>query len=137
MKYVYSNNLKELEKLAANIESFAELEGVSPATAHAFNLCLDEILTNIVSYAFDDGGEHQVLLELSRSGDQIIATISDDGRIFNPLEEAEAPDIEADIEDREVGGLGIFFVREMMDSLDYRRDGDQNILTLRKRDAVE
>lgn len=134
MKYVYSNDLKELEKIAANIESFAELEGVSPATVHAFNLCLDEIFTNIVSYAFDDGARHKVFLELVREGADVVATIHDDGRPFNPLEEAKAPDLDADIEDREIGGLGIFFVREMMDAVAYRRDGDRNLLTLRKKD---
>lgn len=137
MKYVYTNDLKELEKIAADIESFAEAEAISPAVAHAFNLCLDEIFTNIVSYAFGDDGQHEVLIELRREGEDVVAVVSDAGQSFNPLTDSKEPDLESDIEDRDIGGLGIFFVKELMDAVDYQRDGDRNVLTLRKRNAPD
>lgn len=132
MRYTYCNDLKELDKLASDLEAFGEEAGVHPMMIHTFNLCLDEILTNIISYGFEDDNEHEIILEIEAVGDTVKAIISDDGKAFNPLAEVKDPDLDSPIEDREIGGLGVFFLKQMMDKLDYRREGGRNILTMEK-----
>jgi len=132
MRFTYRNDLSELEKLAKDLETFGEKHGINPAVMHAFNLCLDEILTNIVSYGFDDGQEDEVELEIEEKDEVVTATIIDHGKSFNPLTEAQEPDLEASVEDRAIGGLGIFFMKQMMDSVDYQRINDCNCLTMSK-----
>ncbi len=133
MRFTYENQLSELEKLAGNLEAFGEQEDVNLAVIHAFNLCLDEILTNIISYGFDDKDEHVVTLDITREGDVICAVMEDPGKEFNPLTDAKEPDLDASIEEREIGGLGIFFLKQMMDELEYERVGDHNRLTMKKK----
>lgn len=132
MRFTYENDLAQLEKLATDLENFGEEADVNPAIIHAFNLCLDELLTNIISYGFDDSAEHDIYLEITREGDKVMATIVDNGKEFNPLTDAKDPDLEADIEDREIGGLGIFFLKQMMDELHYARVDGRNRLTMTK-----
>lgn len=133
MQISYQNDLSELARLAADLEAFCQQQGLGDGIAHAFNLCLDELMTNIINYGFEDGGPHQIHLEMERKGDEVVATLRDSGKAFNPLNDAAEPDLQADLEDREIGGLGVFFVKQMMDAIDYRRDGNQNVLTLKKR----
>lgn len=133
MRFIYRNDLAELEKLAADLEAFGEAHGVNPGVVHAFNLCLDEIITNIISYGFEDGAEHEIMLELRADDGQVVATVIDTGKAFNPLTDAKEPDLDASLEDREIGGLGIFFLKQMMDTLDYHRANDRNHLTMVKR----
>lgn len=135
MRFTYLNQLSELEKLAGDLESFGEKEDLNPAVVNAFNLCLDEILTNIISYGFEDEGEHEIVLDMGREGDWITAVMEDPGKEFNPLTDAKDPDLEAELEDREIGGLGIFFLKQMMDELTYERVGDRNRLTMKKKNV--
>jgi len=133
MRFTYRNDLSELEKLARDLESFGEEHAVNPAVVHAFNLCLDEILTNIVSYGFEDGSEHEIHLDLTEKDEVVTATLVDEGKPFNPLTDAKDPDLDASVEDREIGGLGIFFMKQMMDAVDYERVDGRNCLTMSKR----
>lgn len=93
-------------------------------------IAVDEIITNICSYAYGDGaGEMTVACNVS---DGVIeVTFSDSGIPYNPLEKDD-PDITLSLEEREVGGLGIFMVKKVMDEVIYRREGDLNILTIKK-----
>ncbi|GHC00502.1 ATP-binding protein [Cerasicoccus arenae] len=135
MRFSYRNELSELETLAQNLETFGDENDVNPAIIHAFNLCLDEILTNIISYGFEDVTEHDIYLEIHRDGEMIVATMVDNGKAFNPLTDSKDPDLETSIEDREIGGLGIFFLKQMMDELDYQRMEGYNRLTMRKKNV--
>ncbi|WP_269538834.1 ATP-binding protein [Cerasicoccus fimbriatus] len=136
MHFTYQNDLSELEKLATDLESFGEKHDINMAVVHAFNLCLDEIITNIISYGFEDGADHRIDLEMSMEGELVVAQISDNGKAFNPLTDSKDPDLESALEDREIGGLGIFFLKQMMDELDYERDGDKNRLTMKKKNVA-
>lgn len=132
MEFKYKHDLKELSKLAEDLEAFGEANDINPAILHCFNLCLDEMLTNIISYGYDDGPEHAAYLDISLEDEMITAVLKDEGRPFNPLEEAPDPDLDAELEDRKIGGLGIHFCKELMDSLKYQRVGDWNVLNMSK-----
>jgi len=94
---------------------------------------VDELFGNIARYAYGkDGGKVDVIAELNEDKSEITIVLKDRGIPFNPLEKEE-PDTDASAGDREVGGLGIFLVRNMMDDMTYERKDDQNILTIRKK----
>lgn len=127
-----ANDLGEIGRLAELVDSFCADNGLGEAVAHAFNLSIDELLTNTISYGYDDTETHQITVTLTAFGDRMTATIQDDARAFDPTQ-SETPDIEADLDDRPIGGLGLFFVREMMDEISYERVGAFNRITLTKR----
>ena len=127
-----ANRLEEIERLAAAVEAFGAAHQLPGPVIFAFNLSLDEVVTNVISYAFNDVQEHPIDVHLRLMGDVMQAEVTDSGRPFNPID-VPAPDLDAPIDERRIGGLGIHIVREMMDTLEYAREGDRNILRLRKR----
>ena len=132
LQFSVANDLREIAVAADRIDEFCALHGIPPATAYAVNLSVDELLTNTISYGYEDGGEHRIDLTIRLDGDVLAVEISDDGIEFAP-DSADDPDTAASIEDRPIGGLGIFLTRQMMDSFDYRRDEGRNIVTLTKK----
>lgn len=97
------------------------------------DMAIDEILTNIVSYAYPGGtGEMTVRYEFDPSDRMVSITFSDSGIPFDPLQKPD-PDITLPAEQRRIGGLGIFMVKSMMHAMKYRRENGKNILTIHKR----
>ena len=95
-------------------------------------ICCDEIFTNIASYAYPDGnGSVTVTIEFVSETKSLRIIFSDSGTAFNPLEISE-PDTSSALSERKVGGLGMFMVKKMMDSVEYCRQDGKNILTLTK-----
>ncbi len=130
MRHTYRNDLADLARLAADIEVFADQNNLDRDTAHVFNLCLDEVFTNIVSYGYADHQSHEIFLDLTAAPHEIIAVIRDDGRAFNPLTEAPPPDLDSPIEGRQIGGLGVHFLKTLMARVAYRREGAWNVLEM-------
>jgi serine/threonine-protein kinase RsbW len=128
-------DLDEIIRLPALIEDFAARSGIPPAVAATLNLVLEELVANTVTYGYDDADDrrhdHSIEIRLSRHDDTITLQIEDDAKPFDPLQ-LDAPDIDAALEEREPGGLGIHFVRTLMDTVEYRRIGDRNRLTMTK-----
>lgn len=131
MNWSIKNDLTEIEKLAGEIESFGEKQDISQALIFNINLSLEELITNIINYGYRDGQEHQIHIDLQVAKTEIVVELKDDGIPFNPLE-APCPDVNQDLNDRPVGGLGIFLVRSLMDDVQYRRTGEQNVLIMKK-----
>lgn len=127
------NELAEIPRLREKIETF--LDGFGLPADVVFNICLslDEIFTNIVSYGYDDPSRHEIDVILRHDGHTVSATVVDDGREFDPLANALPPDLESALEDRSVGGLGVFLVRTFMDDVSYSRDGERNRLVIVKK----
>jgi anti-sigma regulatory factor (Ser/Thr protein kinase) len=128
------NRLAEIGKAAELIEAFGAAHGLSPEVVFNLTLALDEVVTNIISYAYDDEAEHQIGIRVALDADGVSLQVEDDGRAFNPLD-APKPDVGLDIDQRPIGGLGVHLVRSLMDALEYRREGDRNIFIMRKRTA--
>jgi anti-sigma regulatory factor (Ser/Thr protein kinase) len=125
------NNISETEKLSEVCEQFALQYNLSPITANAITLSLDEIVTNIISYGYDDNKCHKIFIDFFVSEKLFKAVISDDGRKFNPLDQPEA-DISLPLEDKDIGGLGLHLVRNLMDQITYNYENDKNVLTITK-----
>jgi Anti-sigma regulatory factor (Ser/Thr protein kinase) len=125
------NQVEQLEELAGILETVSEEWDIPMKVSLNLNLVLEELITNIIFYGYDDKNEHRIFIRLYKKDNEIEIQIEDDGKEFNPLLVAE-PDIDESIENRKIGGLGIHFVRKIMDGMNYRRSDDKNILTLTK-----
>ncbi len=96
------------------------------------DVAVDEMLANITSYAYEDGtGDLTVRFDYDAGRSAAVITFMDSGKPFNPLER-EDPDVTLSVEERQIGGLGIFLVKKTMDGMEYRRERDRNILTITK-----
>lgn len=131
MDYAIRNNLPEIERLAEAVEEFGEAHDISPKIIFAINLSLDELITNTINYGYNDTEEHQIQVKLSLNEREIEIELKDDGMEFNPLL-LPVPDTNKPLEERPIGGLGIHLVRNAMDQIEYKRQGDTNILLMKK-----
>lgn len=129
--FVIDNQVGELTLLAEKIKELAEKWELSQALAMNINLVIEEALTNIIFYAFADNNKHEIKVSVTLNNNMLTIEITDDGIPFNPLLQQQ-PDITLPAEERPVGGLGIFLISQMMDTMHYARQKDQNILTLNK-----
>lgn len=132
LELVLKNDMAEHARLAAALDEWAGEQGIDPALATSFELAFDEILANITSYAYDDEEEHAIEVACRWDGETLRAEVVDDGRPFDPLA-APDPDLEAGLDEREVGGLGLFLVRQLMDEVGYRREAGRNRLSFAKK----
>lgn len=125
------NDLSELGRLTQAITDYCESSGLSQQILFALNLSLEEVVANVMSYGYEDDQEHLIVIRISCTDGGLHIEVEDDGIAFNPLEQ-KPPDIDAPIEERPIGGLGIHLVRHYMDALEYRRDNERNILSMKK-----
>jgi anti-sigma regulatory factor (Ser/Thr protein kinase) len=126
------NDPAELRQIEKWIQSFAEAAQLSPAARNAFDLALVEWVTNVVAYAYDDAQEHWIAVRFLTGSGQARVEVEDDGRAFNPLTLPRV-DAHAPLEQRAVGGLGVHMIRQLMDSVEYRRAEGRNILSMTRR----
>ncbi|MDE0173699.1 MAG: ATP-binding protein [Defluviicoccus sp.] len=125
------NDLAELAVAAAQVDRFCATHGLSPDIAFAVNLSVDELLTNTIRYGYPNGGSHRIAMTVRLDGGVLQVELEDEAEPYDPTT-VPHPDIGAPIEARPIGGLGVHFVREMMDGFAYRRGEDRNIVTLTK-----
>ena len=122
----------DLPRIQSAIGEFSREQDWPPDIEFQVDLVLEELVLNVVNYG-SRGGEGEINIELVSDPEAVIIQIIDDGRPFDPLTDAPAPDTESGIEDRAVGGLGIHLVRTMMDDVTYRREENKNYMRLVKR----
>ncbi len=126
------NKISEIILLDNFLEQLSEKWVAVAKHTFNINLALEEAVTNVINYAFKDNNEHLINLDFSLENRELKITITDDGIEFNPLLK-EDPNTELSLEERKIGGLGIFFVKNIMDNIDYERINNKNILTLIKK----
>jgi len=129
------NDLSEIKRMSQIVVEFCAINGLPPDILFALNLSIEEVLTNVISYGYEDNEEHQILVRMNIKEDEVWVEVEDDGRPFNPLE-VDEPALDKSLEDRPIGGLGIHLVRNYMDDLEYRRNGDKNLLKLKKKSSI-
>jgi sigma-B regulation protein RsbU (phosphoserine phosphatase) len=132
LKMSITNDLSQIGEVKEKFNTFSEENNLSTTIRRKLNLVFDELLNNIISYAYDDDKNgHNILINIESIDKKLTITISDGGIPFNPFT-GEKPDITIGLEDRKVGGLGIHLVRSLMDKAFYKRRVDKNIVTLIK-----
>ena len=134
LRFSLINDLRELAVAAEKVDAFCAEHGMSPDIAFAVNVSVDELLTNTISYGYDDGESHRIEMTVRMQDGVLEVELVDDAMPYDPTR-APHPDIDAPIEQRPIGGLGVHFVRELMDGFGYRRSEGRNIVTLTKRTA--
>ena len=130
-RIVLRNDIKEISRLAEFVHGIAREEQLSEPVAVSLNLALEEAVTNVIMYAYPEGTEGQVDLKAVRRQDTLEFTLTDSGKPFDPTAAPEA-DTTLGVKERPIGGLGIFLVRKIMDSVTYRRTDGKNILSMTK-----
>lgn len=129
---VITNKVDELPVLAGKIEELAEKWGFPLALTMNLNLVLEEAVSNVIFYAFKDQEKHEINITISFEKNILTIEISDEGAPFDPTT-LQKPDLTLPAEERPIGGLGIFLITKIMDSMNYSRHNNKNILTLIKK----
>lgn len=128
LKLAIENDLSELKALNHTLAEFLREHGVASRATYAVNVAIDELVNNIIRYAYVDDDTHLIDIELAIAGEQIILRIADDGRPFDPR---KGPGLDLHCEDRDVAELGMVLILEMVDKLKYRRVDDKNRVEVR------
>ena len=135
MEISIHNRLEEMSTIVAMVEQFGAKYAISNLVLNDLNLVLDEVVSNIISYGYSDGTAGHIKIRLTYQSQEISAEIQDDGIPFDPL--AAAPiDTTGSLQSRRIGGLGIRFMKELMDKVTYARVGNENRLILIKKMPV-
>ncbi len=129
---VIQNDIAELNRVVAFIDGLEEEWQLPLALITPINLVLEEALSNVIFYAYEKGSSHEIKIDFAHSSNQLDITITDTGKPFDPTQK-EDPDIELSVEDRPIGGLGIFLIRKIMNEVSYERVGQENILRMSKK----
>lgn len=125
------NKVDQLSLLAEKLEQLGEKWELPLPLVTNLNLVLEEAVSNIIFYAYDDDKQHQIDISIKMNKNALTITITDDGKPFDPTQ-SKTPNIDLPAEEREIGGLGIFLMGKIMDKLNYKRKEQKNILTLKK-----
>lgn len=132
LKLVIRNDTSELTDLYAKVDNFVAGHSAPDRSAYGVKLALEELVVNVIRYAYVDLDEHVIDIDLSIADQQFILVIEDDGRPFDPreaLSPALSPRLDQEDDedlDFEVGGLGLFLVFDMVDVLKYERIKEKN-----------
>ncbi len=122
---VLENSLEELKHARLEVDRFLEPFSISDKVAYDIHLIFEEMLTNVVKYAWDDGGKHEIDLRVSIDPQSVVIQVRDDGVAFDPRK-APMPKPPVSLEEATVGGLGIEMVRQTAEVIRYNRRGGYN-----------
>ena len=128
---VLKNDVHEVTRFSNFIKSVLEQLGIEKSLARKLRLAVEEAVVNVIDYAYPLGSEGDITIHVMSDGHSIRFKIIDAGVAFDPTAKEKA-DTTLSIDDRQIGGLGILLVRELMDTINYEREDGQNILTLIK-----
>lgn len=125
------NELTELEKLVPFIEQLSDELALPHELAFNLNLVLEEAISNIILYAYPGQMGKEISVQALSNGRSLILTLTDTGVPFDPTQVEDA-DITLSVEERPIGGLGIFLIKNIMNEVEYQRIEGKNIFTLKK-----
>ena len=131
MTLTLKNDIQDVPLLATFIDEVCETAGFNPSVTMQMNLAMEEAVVNVMNYAYPKGVQGDIVIEAKEMGDCVRFVIIDGGTPFDPTAEADA-DTTLSAEERPIGGLGIFLVRQLMDTVSYEYKDGKNRLTLVK-----
>ena len=124
--------LERLPEVLAFIDGLLEQMDCPMKTQMQLDVAVEEVYANITHYAYAAGGGPATVRIAAEEGPTMVITFVDQGIPYNPVAKSD-PDITLSAEARQIGGLGVYMVKKSMDDMAYRREGDRNVLTIRKR----
>lgn len=136
---VLTNDPAEIGKIAPFVEEIGQELALTQEEVFNLNLALEEAAANVIHYAYADesektcnANEKKCCIKAEKAQGLLTLTLADHGKEFDPTRQ-EDPDLSLPAEERPIGGLGIFLIKQLMDSVEYRREGGENLLILKKR----
>ena len=130
-KLVIKNDISEISKLAIFIDELSEELDFTPELNFNLNLVLEEAVSNVILYAYGKEEQKEIFLVAQSCDNNLVFVLTDSGTEFDPTKVPDA-DITLSAEEREIGGLGIFLIRQIMNTVEYQRIDGKNVLTMRK-----
>ena len=124
------NRISEIAHVSQQLKHYARRHQLPQKAVNKIDLALDEILNNVINYSYDDLDEHEIQVQIMLQNDQIIITVRDDGRKFNPLD-VPSDDTISPLQERPIGGLGIHLFKNVMDEVEYSYEKNQNCLKMK------
>ena len=124
-----NNDISEINTICDKINDFCKENNISNKKRQDILLIIDELASNVIFYAYPTKEKHEFVLEINVDNDIVTIKIIDNGTPFNPLEKDD-PDTELSAEERQIGGLGIFLVKQLSERVTYQRTNEQNHLTI-------
>lgn len=129
---ILANELSEISRLTDFIEDIGNEFNLTPDVVFNLTLVLEEAVVNVINYAYPKEDHESIYLSAKMQDGSIIFVLSDSGKAFDPTMAPEA-DVTLSAEDRQIGGLGIFLIRQIMNEVKYERIDGKNVLTLEKK----
>jgi anti-sigma regulatory factor (Ser/Thr protein kinase) len=129
---ILANDISEINKLSQFIDEIGEEFSLTPDIIFNLNLVLEEAVANVINYAYPKEEHQSIYLSAKLQDGSIVFVLTDTGKEFDPTMAPEA-DITLSAEDRPIGGLGIFLIRQIMNQVKYERIEGKNVLTLEKK----
>jgi anti-sigma regulatory factor (Ser/Thr protein kinase) len=126
---VTATDLAEIERINTEFKEFADGRGLAAGVSQKVSIVLDDLLNNIISYGYSDDEDHQIDIDVTYTPGRLVIAITDDGMPFNPFDQV-GPDTSLSVEERDIGGLGVLLVKELMDEYQYQRHSNSNVVTL-------
>jgi serine/threonine-protein kinase RsbW len=126
---IIANDFANLGGLMEGATEFLESQGVDAQAVYRINLALEEMVTNIIKYGYDEPGRHKIEVTLDVGAKEVALVIIDDGHDFNPVLHERKPPAEK-LEEREIGGLGIHLMKKLLGRMEHRREAGRNILEI-------
>ena len=126
-----TNQRDQIDTVRKFFDDYSKENKLTEKTVHDIQMALDELLTNIVNYGYEDSDEHKIDVRFGINDDAVRVEIIDDSKPYNILEQ-ENPDISLSVEDKPIGGLGIFLIKKLMSNVDYYTKEGKNHLVMTK-----
>ena len=127
------NRIEALPGVSEAVEALGQEEDWPANVSYAVVLALEEVATNVVRHGGGREGGSEIEVRVASTAEEVTIEVRDSGKPFDPFHDAPEPDIDATLEERKIGGLGVHFVRVLMDEASYRREGGHNHVTMVKR----
>jgi len=132
VRILIGNTIAEISKVVDFVERFGSDHGIPQSITNDLNICLDELLNNTISYGYTDKATHEIVVNLSLLDGVLTAVLRDDGMLFDPNQPLPIRS-SGDLKSRKIGGVGLHFVKSLMDEVVYRRVGRYNETELKKK----
>ncbi len=123
------NDIKEIDRVCTEVKNFCCSNNIGDDKCFDIVIIIDELATNIIKYAFVDGYEHIFDIVINKRNEKLHIQLLDDGIPFDPLKRAR-PDTDSSLDERAIGGLGIFFAKQLSEQITYERAENKNRLDI-------
>jgi serine/threonine-protein kinase RsbW len=130
--YTFPARFEYLDEIRDAVADIARDGGFSEKAVYSLQLAADEAASNIIEHAYEGMSDAFLILTCDMRGDEIIITLRDHGRAFD-LAAVKEPNLKADLSERQIGGLGVYLIRKLMDTVHYESTRSGNLLTMTKR----